>query len=751
MRTPNTRDSELFELMSDAVVVHRDGNIIFVNTAAAVLHGAATAVQLLGKNYFDLIHPDEHGRVFSRRKKTLTGKVLEPLVRKGRRLDGSELMVEARGSQLIWDGGPATLLVLRDITERKRAEKALRESEARYRRLVELSPDGIMVHIDGVIVFANASLATIIGAGSPDELIGTLAIDLVVPEQREEVLERRRTVSAGKSVDLVEARYLRLDGSETYVERVLSIITWHEKPAYLVIVRDTNKRKQAESALRESEEKYRDLIEGSLLANLIISDNGERLYVNQAFLDLFGYETADEFLSLEHAGALAAPYERERLIKFRDAVLAGEQALGPYEFDAMRKDGSIIPVQAIPRRLVWEGQHSLQRTYIDLTERKRTEEALRHSEERYRKLVDLSTDAIYVHKMGRIVLINPAGVKVFGAASPDQVIGMSPLELVHPDDRHDVAERMKSTAREGTITAFQEQRRFRIDGTEFWAEVAAVAMEWEGERGAIVVVRDITSQKEAAAIMSEAKNAADLANRAKSEFLANMSHELRTPLNAIIGFSDMIRSQALGPVGSPKYLEYGKDINSSGMHLLELINDILDLSKIEAGKHELHEQEIDVHRVLRSCFTLVKERAAIQGVKIESNVEEDAPPLFADERNLKQIFLNLMTNAIKFTPAGGTVSVSIWSNRDEGYVFQFADTGIGIAPDDIPKALASFGQVESELAVAHQGTGLGLPLTKSLVELHGGSFDLESKVGSATIVTVRFPAERVVSELATGT
>ncbi len=249
----------------------------------------------------------------------------------------------------------------------------------------------------------------------------------------------------------------------------------------------------------------------------------------------------------------------------------------------------------------------------------------------------------------------------------------------------------------------------------------------------------------------KAKEHAELANRAKSEFLANMSHELRTPLNAVIGFSDMICSETFGPVGSPKYLEYVKDINGAGVHLLELINDILDLSKIEAGKVELYEEYVDASHVIRSCLTLVKERAADAGVLLEHDIASSLPALRADKRKLKQILLNLLSNAVKFTLAGGKVTIRSWFRTDDGYVFQVADTGIGIALEDIPKALAPFRQIDGDLNRKYEGTGLGLPLTKALTELHGGSLDLQSEVGVGTTVTVRFPAERIVPEAATGT
>ncbi len=248
-----------------------------------------------------------------------------------------------------------------------------------------------------------------------------------------------------------------------------------------------------------------------------------------------------------------------------------------------------------------------------------------------------------------------------------------------------------------------------------------------------------------------AKEHAELANRAKSEFLANMSHELRTPLNAIIGFSQMMRDEVFGPVGSPKYVEYARDINASGNHLLQVIADILDLSKVEAGQLNLYEEDIDVATVVRSCLTIVKGRAENGGLTLETQIPPECPALCADERQLKQILINLLSNAIKFTPTGGTVTVRTWHRKDDGYVFQIADTGIGIANEDIPNALTPFRQIDSNLNRKFDGTGLGLPLTKSLIELHDGLFDLQSEVGIGTTVTVRFPAERIVSEAATGT
>ena len=245
-----------------------------------------------------------------------------------------------------------------------------------------------------------------------------------------------------------------------------------------------------------------------------------------------------------------------------------------------------------------------------------------------------------------------------------------------------------------------------------------------------------------------AKEEAELANRAKSEFLANMSHELRTPLNAVIGFSEMIRGEMFGAIGNAKYVEYATDIADSGKHLLDLITDILDLSKIEAGKLELCEDEVDVARVIDACLTLVKERAGSGGLTLKCEIPPELPALRADERKLKQILLNLLSNAVKFTPEGGTVTLAVAVESSDAIVIQVIDTGIGIAPEDIATVMSPFGQVDSALSREFDGTGLGLPLTKALVELHGATFELESEVGVGTTATVRFPLGRLDSHAA---
>ncbi len=258
----------------------------------------------------------------------------------------------------------------------------------------------------------------------------------------------------------------------------------------------------------------------------------------------------------------------------------------------------------------------------------------------------------------------------------------------------------------------------------------------------ISVLADVTDVKMREAVLNEARQHAELASRAKSEFLANMSHELRTPLNAIIGFSEMIRDEAFGPLPSPKYVEYAADIHASGEHLLELINDILDISKIEAGELKLHEEEFDVLRIARACIQFVAKRARDNGLTLDCDLPDDFPRLYADACKVKQILINLLSNAVKFTEEGGRVSLRVRLREDGGIELAITDTGIGIARKDLKLIMKPFTQVDSKLARKYEGTGLGLPLCKSLLDLHGGRLEIESEIGVGTTARAIFPPSR---------
>jgi two-component system, cell cycle sensor histidine kinase PleC len=253
--------------------------------------------------------------------------------------------------------------------------------------------------------------------------------------------------------------------------------------------------------------------------------------------------------------------------------------------------------------------------------------------------------------------------------------------------------------------------------------------------------------EQAKAKSDEARRYAEAANIAKSRFLAQMSHELRTPLNAILGFSEVMKNELFGTHNVPAYKDYANDIHNSGVHLLGLINEILDLSRIEAGRYELNEESVSLVQVAEECRHLLKLRASNRGITIHDMFEPDMPRLWADERAVRQICLNLLSNAIKFTPQGGEVWLKVGWTAAGGQYFSARDNGPGIPENEIPIVLDSFGQGSNAIKSAEQGAGLGLPIVKSLVELHGGTFSLKSKLREGTEVVITLPPERVMAAL----
>jgi PAS domain S-box-containing protein len=317
-------------------------------------------------------------------------------------------------------------------------------------------------------------------------------------------------------------------------------------------------------------------------------------------------------------------------------------------------------------------------------------------------------------------------------------------EHVHPHDRDRVRTAMDRHLARQAPSYEAEHRIVTRDGEVRWF-LARGRAEWDsaGEVARVTVgLADVTPIKWRESDLSEAVAAARVAERTRGEFLAQLSHELRTPLNAIIGFSEAIKEGYLGPLSTEKSREYASDVHAASTHLLEIINDVLDLSRIDAGGLELHEDEIDVNEVVDGSVRLVEGRAANGMVELTVEVPAGMPRLRADPRLIKQTLLNLLTNAVKFTPEGGKVTISAARRADGGIEITVTDTGTGIRPEDIQRALEPFAQVGEDVNRRDEGSGLGLPLARSIMELHGGSLELKSEPGRGTEAIVVFPPHR---------
>ncbi len=435
---------------------------------------------------------------------------------------------------------------------------------------------------------------------------------------------------------------------------------------------------------------------------------------------------------------------------WQDAVQRSAESMERFEieFRARSTTGEVkwLRNSAHPRRvtsgdIVWDG------ISLDISDRKRAETAIRTSEQRFRDIADVASDWIWeTDEDLRFSYLSDRWSKITGL-DPSCILGKTRRELgwADPDDEKwqqhfaDLAERRPFRDFQYTfLTTDGRPLHWSISGTPVIDEQG----NFRGYRG---TGTDITAVVESALAEHRAREQAELANRSKSEFLATMSHELRTPLNAILGFSEVMLKEMYGALSPPTYRDYAQGIHESGRHLLSLINEILDLSKIEAGKFDLNEANIDLADVIEASVQVIRDRVEAGSLHLDVGIPSGIPPIRADERALKQILINLLSNAVKFTPEGGIVAVNAMVAASGDLKISVADTGIGIAESDLPGIVEPFRQVENSIARRYEGTGLGLPIVKSLVELHGGRIDIESVVNQGTVVTVHLPGYRVAT------
>ena len=360
--------------------------------------------------------------------------------------------------------------------------------------------------------------------------------------------------------------------------------------------------------------------------------------------------------------------------------------------------------------------------------------------------VEQSPNVVFITDVdGVIEYVNPKFTELMGY-SDKEAVGSKPNIIKSGDTPSEVYKDLWSTILSGNEWR-GELKDKRKNGEVFWASALITPVRDEDGivTNFVAMHEDITERKSVEKAMREARHVAEVASKAKTDLLANMSHELRTPLNAIIGFSETMTSSIFGPLGNKQYEEYAEIIHTSGRHLLQIINDILDVSAVEAGKLELREELVNISDISESSIRILRPKTEEGGIMLSGIEATDLPPMLADPLRLKQIFLNLLSNAVKFTPENGTVSCDAYIDNEKNMVITIADTGVGMDEEGVKKALDKFGQVDTSLTRSHEGTGLGLPLTKGLVELHGGTMEIESKLGEGTMVKIRFPSERVVS------
>lgn len=382
----------------------------------------------------------------------------------------------------------------------------------------------------------------------------------------------------------------------------------------------------------------------------------------------------------------------------------------------------------------------------EIEKHRQTEAALHESKSYAAVMIENTAEGmVSIDDKGAIESFNPAAQRIFGYTS-EEVVGHNVSLLIPEAERAEHDKYVQDSTLHAPRIINQARDLFgrRKNGDLFPMELNVSRMAIRGESKFIGILHDITDRKLAEEGVLQARAQAEISSRAKSELLANMSHELRTPLNAIIGFSQMFLGETFGSLGHDKYNEYALDIFDSSSHLLELINDILDVSSIEAGKFELHENELDLNRAIRAMIRIIQPRADKDGISLSFIAAKKTPRILGDERRIKQILLNILSNAVKFTRSKGKVDVSTEAGAEGGLVILVSDTGIGMDEDQIALAIEKFGQIDSGHSRRESGTGLGLPLTIALVEQHGGSLAIKSEPGAGTTVAITLPPGRMI-------
>jgi PAS domain S-box-containing protein len=464
------------------------------------------------------------------------------------------------------------------------------------------------------------------------------------------------------------------------------------------------------------------------------------IMVNYGARENLGY-TIDE-LKLLTPVDLKPEFSREYFEELIKPLRDGTKENVSFQSIHKRKNGSIYNVEVFLQLMQIETPPVFVAIILDITDRKRIEEASWENQALLQAVLDTVPGMLNAKDVdSRYLFMNKYQADIYGI-TPEIAIGKKAGELLSQDYGAITDALDHKVFKTGKLLKPFEETYNDAAGVEHtWLTTKSPVKDETGQvKHVVTSATDITDRKWAEEQLQRAMADAERANQAKSEFLATMSHEFRTPLNAILGFSEMLRSQYFGPLGADNYEVYANDIHTSGEHMMELVNDMLDIAAIEAGKRPMIKEEVDVCEIIKDCVRNVEPAANDSGINLSLETPEDSPFLYADKRSVTQIVFNLLSNAVKFTERDGSISVSVTA-ANKKILLKVSDTGVGIPPDKLATVTDPFSQTHTDPHITQIGTGLGLSIVKSLVEAHYGELNIESEVGKGTIVTVTFPIQ----------
>ena len=630
-----------------------------------------------------------------------------------------------------------------DLTFR---EAELRRSQVLLQAITVNSPTKIHIKdTEGRYILINNQAARLFG--SPEDPIGKTTHDLFPKDVADAfVAHDRAVIESGEAVEQ-EEHFNTPDGQVTYLTVKFPIYDLDGIAGVGAIGTDISERNQVERALRESEQRFRDFSQSASdwLFELDEHHRYKAVFANDRMVP--GYDP-NKMIGKTRWEIAGGDPQADDLGRGHKATLDSHQPFQNFEYDFVDPEGQVHSwsVNGVP---VFDDHGEFQGfrgTAKLVTERKLAERRVAESENRLREAVETLREGFTLYDADdRLVIANERAIRINPAMREIMERGGTFEDVI----RANIARGHIPSAigREEEFIKWRMDRHFNPTGEEIVRQFADgryyVLNETKTPEGGVTLTFfDITDLKLAEKQLREAKEQAELANRAKTEFLAKMSHELRTPLNSVIGFSDALLAGVHGQLPNPAIQDYIRDIKRSGEHLLQLISDILDVSKVEAGVVHVSPEEFDVGREVRACVAMVTERAVRGGVALAQDISDDLPALCVDPRHFKQVLLNLLTNAVKFTPENGRVTVSAKRMGQDGLMIQVVDTGIGIASTDLDQVFEPFVQLDQKAQRASEGTGLGLSLAKALTELYGGEIAIESEHGKGTTAKFWFATAR---------
>jgi PAS domain S-box-containing protein len=589
--------------------------------------------------------------------------------------------------------------------------------------------------------------------------------DAIHPEDRDEVIRRYEYHLQRRLNHNLEYRLVTASGTHTWFRDIIAFVTGpdgRELVRGLMIVID--EEKALERALRESEARYRQaeriagLVHWTCTPSTTDRWQDSELVFSEQASALFGLPVDRLRMSMaDYIDCVVHEADRSSMYDEMERAVMTNRAELTLEYRIQRSDGTVAYVVEMVHDSYDNTGRLLSSFGViqDVTERKRTELALKESSARYRKAERIAKSVHWSLEISpddrwesNVVTFSEAALEILGVDSEHRRLTNADFmeRLIFAGDRELVREALLGGVARKESDFSVTYRISRPDGSVRWV-VEHIENEFDeaGRRTfAFGTIQDVTDQKEKEKELHEAYLKADLASRSKTQFLATMSHELRTPLNAIIGFSEIMKSEMMGPIGTQTYKGYIGDVHSSGTYLLSIINELLDLSLIDSGETKLEESIMQPDQLVSGCVSLLRGKATDRRVRLDWHVQPDCPRLRVDARRIKQALLNLISNAIKFTPSGGIVKVDVtWSAV--GIALSVSDTGIGMAAADVDRVVRPFVQLENWLIRKHEGVGLGLPIAKAFCELHGGSLSLESELGKGTVVRILLPQDRMAA------